>query len=256
MTDFALPDLDGRTVIGANIPDVSPFARAAFTVSDGDNVGDVVGADDIFLTSAELPPAVPGAFDMGPFDWGFVAMGASCREGAARFRRSIEQERWIDPPRRLGSCRACYKAVMPLHLIKLAVGADSLADLREWMAERMADAKRRRAPLRHAHVTRMAPKRAEQVLEWRLALLGGQGHDLGQARDRRPRAVRRCGRDWPLQDLARRDRGRGRAAADARLPGLALLSGEDAPPDIDEAQPGFAAMPEGMRRELASLGLL
>ena len=46
---------------------------------------------------------------------------------------------------------------MPLHLIKLAVGADLLADLREWMAERMADAKRRRVPLRHAHVTRMAP---------------------------------------------------------------------------------------------------
>jgi len=29
-----------------------------------------------------------------------------------------------------------------------------------------------------------------------------------------------------------------------------------APPDIDEAQPGFAEMPEVMRRELASLGLL
>ena len=54
---------------------------------------------------------------------------------------------------------------MPLHLIKLAVGAESLADLREWMAERMADAKRRRAPLRHAHITRMAPKRTEQILD-------------------------------------------------------------------------------------------
>ena len=54
---------------------------------------------------------------------------------------------------------------MPLHLIKLAVGAESLADLREWMAERMAEAKRRRGPLRHAHITRMAPKRAEQILD-------------------------------------------------------------------------------------------
>ncbi len=59
VTDFALPDLDGRTVIGADVPDVSPLARAAFTVSDGNSVGDVVGADEIFLTSAELPPAVP-----------------------------------------------------------------------------------------------------------------------------------------------------------------------------------------------------
>src|SRR5271163_1759363 len=54
---------------------------------------------------------------------------------------------------------------MTLHLIKLAVGADSLADLREWMAERMAEARRRRAPLRHAHITRMAPKRAADILD-------------------------------------------------------------------------------------------
>src|SRR5271154_2178948 len=54
---------------------------------------------------------------------------------------------------------------MTLHLIKLCVGADSLADLREWMAERMAEARRRRAPLRHAPVTRMAPKRAADFLD-------------------------------------------------------------------------------------------
>jgi hypothetical protein len=34
---------------------------------------------------------------------------------------------------------------MPLHLIKLAVGAESLADLRERMVARMAEAKRPRA---------------------------------------------------------------------------------------------------------------
>ena len=54
---------------------------------------------------------------------------------------------------------------MPLHLIKLAVGAESLADLREWMAERMAEARRRGKPLRHAHITRMTPKRAEEILD-------------------------------------------------------------------------------------------
>ncbi len=70
VTDFALPDLDGRTVIGANVPDVSPFARAALTVSDGDNVGEVVGANDIFLTPAELPPAVPE-----PSTWAMMILG-------------------------------------------------------------------------------------------------------------------------------------------------------------------------------------
>jgi hypothetical protein len=34
---------------------------------------------------------------------------------------------------------------MPLHLIKLAVGAESLADSREWTAKRMAEAERARA---------------------------------------------------------------------------------------------------------------
>ena len=38
--------------------------------------------------------------------------------------------------------------------------------------------------------------------------------------------------------------------------GWRYYQAKDAPPDIDEAQPGFAAMPEVMRRELASLGLL
>jgi hypothetical protein len=51
-----------------------------------------------------------------------------------------------------------------LHLIKLCVGAESLADLREWMAARMTEAKRRRAPLRHAHITRTTPKRAADIL--------------------------------------------------------------------------------------------
>ena len=31
---------------------------------------------------------------------------------------------------------------------------------------------------------------------------------------------------------------------------------KDAPPDLDHARPGFAEMPEAMRRDLVSLGLL
>jgi len=54
---------------------------------------------------------------------------------------------------------------MTLHLVKLCVGADSLDDLRQWMAARMLEAKRRGAPLRHAHVTRMAPKRAGEIVD-------------------------------------------------------------------------------------------
>src|ERR1700753_336006 len=53
---------------------------------------------------------------------------------------------------------------MPLHLIKLAVGADSVKDLKEWVAERMKTAKKNGLPAHHIHITRMTPKRIEEVL--------------------------------------------------------------------------------------------
>ena len=105
-------------------------------------------------------------------------------------------------------------------------------------------------------ITRMAPKRAEQILDggslyWVVkGLISARQRSSGLEPFVDADGIGRC-KIW-----LGADRGRGRAAADARLPGLALLSGEDAPPDIDEAQPGFAAMPDAMRRELAGLGLL
>ena len=90
----------------------------------------------------------------------------------------------------------------------------------------MADAKRRRAPLRHAHVTRMAPKRTEQVLDggslyWVVkGMISARQEILGLEPFVDADGIGRC-KIW-----LGRDGGRGRAAADARLPGLALLSGE------------------------------
>jgi microcystin-dependent protein len=88
VTDFALPDLDGRTVIGASLPSASPLARAALTaVSNDDNVGDVAGADDIFLTAAELPPAVPEPSTWALLTVGFVAMGFMLRRTQTPFSK-------------------------------------------------------------------------------------------------------------------------------------------------------------------------
>ena len=53
---------------------------------------------------------------------------------------------------------------MPLHLIKLAVGCESVKELKGWIAERMATAKKKGLPLRHIHITRMTPKRDEEIL--------------------------------------------------------------------------------------------
>jgi hypothetical protein len=145
---------------------------------------------------------------------------------------------------------------MILHLIKLAVGADSLGDLREWMAERMTEARRRRAPLRHAHVTRMAPKRTADILD---------GGSLYWVIKGQIAARQRIVNIEPFVDSDGIGRCRlwldGAVVAVAPRPmrafqGWRYYEAKSAPPDIDETQPGFAAMPEALRRELAGLGLL
>ena len=145
---------------------------------------------------------------------------------------------------------------MTLHLIKLAVGAESLADLREWMAERMAEAKRRRSPSRHAHVTRMTPKRTEQLLSggslyWVVkGLISARQEIVGLEPFVDAEGIGRC-KIWLGPTVV--------AVAPRPMrafQGWRYYEAKDAPPDIDECQPGFAEMPEVMRRELASLGLL
>jgi len=53
---------------------------------------------------------------------------------------------------------------MPLHILKLAVGCESVKELKGWVAERMQTAKAKGLPLRHIHITRMMPKRGEEIL--------------------------------------------------------------------------------------------
>src|SRR3974390_1074441 len=67
---------------------------------------------------------------------------------------------------------------MPLHLIKLCVGCDSVADLEAWIKQRLKERKRRGQKPEHIHTTRMVPKRAEELvaggsLYW---VIRGQSH--------------------------------------------------------------------------------
>ena len=54
---------------------------------------------------------------------------------------------------------------MTLHMIKLCVGADSLDDLREWVAERALSAVAAGLEPQSSHVTRMVPKRMDELLD-------------------------------------------------------------------------------------------
>jgi hypothetical protein len=53
---------------------------------------------------------------------------------------------------------------MSLHLVKLCVGCESIKDLREWATERARAAKARGERACHVHITRMVPKRDQELL--------------------------------------------------------------------------------------------
>lgn len=145
---------------------------------------------------------------------------------------------------------------MPLHLVKLCVGADSIADLEAWIAERLATARRSGGPAEHRHTTRMVPKRTDDLLDggslfWvirgqiaaRQVLLGvhpftdadgvGRCH-LVLEPDVIPVQPRPC---RPFQ-------------------GWRYLPDTSRPADLDSIGRDLFALPEPLRRELSELGLL
>lgn len=147
--------------------------------------------------------------------------------------------------------------VMALHLLKLCVGCHSIEDLVSWIDESRVQAGRLGRPFRQVHTTRMVPRRADEIvpegsLYWvvkgmlacrqRILAVEPFVDEGGTGRCRlvldplvipvRPRPCR------PFQ-------------------GWRYLPADDAPHDLDgQNADTLAAMPDGLRRELASLGLL
>src|SRR6476620_596634 len=54
---------------------------------------------------------------------------------------------------------------MALHMLKLCVGCDSIADLEGWISESMALWRRLGKPEEQSHTTRMVPKRIAEILD-------------------------------------------------------------------------------------------
>lgn len=144
---------------------------------------------------------------------------------------------------------------MPLHLIKLCVGADSVGDLEAWIKQKL-NALKKGAKREHIHTTRMVPKRADELIE------GGSLYWVirGQITCREQIAAIR-----PFVD--KEGVGRCRVALVPKVilveprpfrafQGWRYLEAKDAPRDLDRVAPGARDMPEHMRRELRQLGLL
>jgi hypothetical protein len=145
---------------------------------------------------------------------------------------------------------------MPLHLVKLCVGVDSIKDLEERVKLRMKQSTAKGQARRHVHVTRMTPKRDAEILDggsiyWvikgeiacreKIVALEPFRDKDGIARCRivmEPKIIRVEPR--PLRAFQ----------------GWRYLAAKDAPPDTVRNGQGSASLPEPLRKELRELGLL
>lgn len=143
---------------------------------------------------------------------------------------------------------------MPLHLIKLCVGVDSVDDLEEWVARRRREKCRSGRPPPQVHVTRMTPKRSDDLLD------GGSLYwvirGTVQARQRLvgidpfvdAEGIRRC------RLLMEPDIVRTRPQPRRPFQGWRYLKGADAPADLGQGDDP-SDLPAELSAELAALGL-
>ena len=145
---------------------------------------------------------------------------------------------------------------MPLHLIKLSVGTDSVADLEDWIAQKLKAQKKRGKKPERIHTTRMVPKRADELTDggsiyW---VIRGQIMCRERILDIRPftdkDGIGRCRLVLDPKCVLVEPRPR------SAFQGWRYLEDRQAPRDLSRAAPGAARMPEQMRRELRELGLL
>jgi hypothetical protein len=146
---------------------------------------------------------------------------------------------------------------MPLHLIKLAVGCESVKDLKGWVSERMAAAKKKGLPQHHIHITRMTPKRVDEILAggslyWVIrGEIAAREKIIGIEPFRDRDGIGRCRLVMQPKVVALSPRPM------RPFQGWRYLTDDAAPPDLRKAAAaGVAAMPEPLRRELRDLGLL
>ena len=138
---------------------------------------------------------------------------------------------------------------MPLNLVKLCVGVSDVSELAHWQAERL------RQQRRIFHVTRMIPRRRDEVLAggslyWvikAMIVVRQRIVDIEPFTD--ADGINRCRLIFDPELVLVRPTPR------RAFQGWRYLNAEDAPPDLETGD-GSAELPSKMRNELAELGLL
>ena len=146
---------------------------------------------------------------------------------------------------------------MPLHLIKLSVGCDSIEDLAAWQAERLRQMKREGEKPELFHRTFQMPKRRDELLDggslfWVIKGIIQARQKLvdlreGTKPDGSPCALLMLDRKLvPVRPTPRR-----------AFQGWRYLQPDDAPVDLKHGRgEEIGEMPAKLRRDLAELGLL
>jgi len=143
---------------------------------------------------------------------------------------------------------------MTLNLIKLSVGSTSLESFVSWHKKRLAEKKKKGQKRELIHVTRMTPKRGDELLDggsiyW---VIKGQIAVRTRLLELRPmikNGVPHCGLVYEPKFIPTLRRGR------SAFQGWRYFNGADAPPDARDIK-GGKGMPEKLKVELAELGLL
>ena len=144
---------------------------------------------------------------------------------------------------------------MPLHLIKLCVGCDSIEDLAAWQAERLKQMKRDGVKPELFHRTFQMPKRREELLD------GGSLYWVIKG------VIRVRQRIVGVESVVHEGEPHCKLVLDRKLvrvmpramrafQGWRYLEASSAPKDLGEVGKGAADMPPKMVEELRELGLL
>jgi hypothetical protein len=145
---------------------------------------------------------------------------------------------------------------MPLHLLKLCVGCDSIDDLEGWIKARLKEKRRVGEKPEQFHTTRMIPQRAAELLDggslyW---VIRGSVQVRQRLLDLRPfrdsDRVQRCHLVLEPQLTATQWQPR------RPFQGWRYLKPAEAPADLGADWAAAVELPLTLRRDLAELGLL
>ncbi|MBI3677711.1 MAG: DUF1489 domain-containing protein [Proteobacteria bacterium] len=143
---------------------------------------------------------------------------------------------------------------MTLHILKLSVGSESLETFISWHKKRLAEKKKKGQKLELVHVTRMTPKRADEVLNggslyWVIKGYIAVRTPLLELRPLTRNGTSYCGLVYDAKFIPTLRR------AHRPFQGWRYFDPKDAPADARTAK-GGKGLPEKLKIELSELGLL